>query len=335
MLTDFFIMHWLSSFFCSIQENAKIKSLVGGDYDLKESKMKKPIYLSLLAIGLAGCATQISPGNIPVPEHLSDTEKQLVESGKEVRITGYQFGHNFSSYVPGVNTPRIKQGIYVCATPISNPTEDTPCYPRLSQFFGNQFEKRGVKIAAAKSGADAIVFAIVKYNYRNVFVRSGDDYQKKIMDDMEQSLESGNEPALTMKQLPGEELYKSDQASIDQENAKNRVEGSIKVAAYAALSIASAILGQPGAGAQASEAMRGATDTSVAGSGMVVDKSEKVLTISLHGLNLTKVRQDKVISGHLVAPIAYIYKGPVSATNAFPSAFNEALNVSLERFIMP
>ena len=84
-----------------------------------------------------------------------------------VRITGYQFGHNFSSYVPGVNTPRIKQGIYVCATPISNPTEDTPCYPRLSQFFGNQFEKRGVKIAAAKSGADAIVFAIVKYNYRN------------------------------------------------------------------------------------------------------------------------------------------------------------------------
>ena len=67
---------------------------------------------------------------------------------------------------------------------------------------------------------------------------------------------------------------------------------------------------------------------------MVVDKSEKVITISLHGLNLTQVTHDKVIAARATPPIAYIYKGPVNATVAFPDLFKEALDISLRRFII-
>jgi hypothetical protein len=293
--------------------------------------MKKTllVLLTMLTAELVGCAME------PAPRTLNDTEKQLVKIGKEVRITGYQQDNNFSDYLFGVNIPRIKHGIYICATPISKPTADTPCYPQLSKFFGQQFAERGVKLAASRSGADAIVFATVKYDYMDVFAEAGDDYQKKIMDNMEQSLANGKGPVLSMKQLPGEEFYKTDRASIDKENKKERVEGTLRTAAYAAVAVASALMGQPGAGAQASEALRGATHSGgVQGSGIVVDKSEKVITISFHGLNLTQVTQDKVISDRATYPIAYIYKGPVNATKAFPELFNEALAISLKRFII-
>lgn len=286
--------------------------------------MKKTILSSLLLAGLTGCATVSSP------VHLTDEQKQQVTDGKAVMLTGSEFDNNFQDMVETVGTANVKNGVFICATSASKPTESTPCYPKLSAYIGKYFEKQGVKLSISKKNTDAIVYASVTYDYRDVIAEDGDEYRMKIMDNLEKALQGGNKAALTMKQLPGEELYRSDQASVDSANQKAKVEGAAKAVGYVAVAIASALMGQPGGGAQASEAMRGFGQIGgVQRSGFVVDKNEKGLIITLHGKNVS----GKVMDYHRVTPIAFIYEGPVKATTAFSTLFPEALDMAVRRFV--
>lgn len=286
--------------------------------------MKKTIVWALMGAGLAGCATE------PSPVHLSDEQKQQVATGRAVMLTESQFDNNFQDMVETVGTANVRNGVFVCATSVIKPTDSTPCYPNLSAYIGSYFEKQGVKIATSKKDADAIVYASVTYDYRDVIAEDGDEYRAKIMDNLEKAISGGNGATLTMKQLPGEELYKSDQASVDSANKKARIEGTARAVGYVAVAIASALMGQPGGGAQASEAARGFGRVGgETNSGFVVDKNEKGLFITLHGKNLN----GKVMDYHRVSPIAFIYKGPVKATTAFSTLFPEALDLTVKRFV--
>ena len=284
--------------------------------------MKKAILWTLMGAGLAGCATS--------PIHLTEAQKKQVADGQTVMLTDSQEDNEFQDMVETVNKSNVKNGIFVCATSINKPTDETPCYPNLSAYIGTYFEKQGVKLAASKKDAGAIVYASVTYDFVDVFSYDGDDYRAKIMDNLEKAIPEGNGAILTMKQLPGEELYKSDQASVDSANKTARIEGTAKAVGYAAVAIASALLGQPGGGAQASEAVRGFGQSGGEhNSGFVVDKNEKGIMISLHGKNLA----GKVMDYHRVTPIAFVYKGPVKATTAFSTLFPEALEITVRRFV--
>ena len=287
---------------------------------IERDSMKKAIFWTLMAAGLAGCATS--------PINLTEAQKKQVSDGQAVMLTDSQEDYQFQDMVETVNKSNVKNGIFVCATPINKPTDKTPCYPNLSAYIGTYFEKHGVKLSKSREGADAIVYASVTYDFVNVFSYDGDDYRAKIMDNLEKAIADGNGAVLTMNQLPGEEFYKSDQASVDAANKKAKIEGTAKAVGYAAVAIASVLMGQPGGGAQASEAIRGFGQSGGNNSG-AIDKKMKGIMINLHGKNLA----GKVMDYHRVSPIAFTYAGPVKATTAFSTLFPEALDITVKRFI--
>ncbi len=260
---------------------------------------------NIVSIATIGAAALLSAcGTTPT---MTDAEKDQISQGKLVEFTKYYNGISDKMY--------SGKKLYICAVATDKPTVDTPCYPKLSAYYGNVFSAAGIPVVDSKEKADRVIYATLAYFYAGAEGTGfSDPYRALIAETIESSLEKGTSPEMSKETM--DEIFKKDEA-VQKDVAH---ESTLEAVGKVAVGIASLAIGGVNGGLYAGQALN-----SMANPGSVVaphgTQSPKEMIINLH----EKGEKAEISKGPQLDFFG-VYDGPLDMFQAFYKLFPSAVH---------
>ncbi len=200
------------------------------------------IIVSIAIIGLTVLITGCAAPQVP----MSAADQDQIKHGKLVKFTTIDQDTSDKMRKDGI--------VFVCAVSTNEPTDATPCYPKMSAYIGKYFAAAGVPVSASRESANTVVYVTLGYWYLGAAVpywSSGDSYRALFDKTIEASIEKNGVPELSKEAM--DTIFKQDEAAQKDMARQSALETAGKIA----IGLASVAIGGVNGGLYASQALTG------------------------------------------------------------------------------